>query len=118
MPMWTILFTTTSIGPCGTEQSVTHALCIGGHVFVVYQASIVLYQVVCFFHSIIIFALFFSLSLLVITDPRSHTRLFSPAVTSTVRALHFYRDKISAFSSLVDSRRMVCAASRIKKLFA
>ena len=57
--MWTILFTTTFIGPCGTEQSVTHALCIGDHVFVVYQESIILYQVVCFFHSIIFFALLF-----------------------------------------------------------
>ena len=42
------------------------------------------------------------------SDPGSHTgsRLFSP-LPARVRALHFYRDKISALSSLVDSRRIV-----------
>ena len=40
------------------------------------------------------------------SDPGSHSRLFSPLPT-TVRALHFYREKISALSSLVDSRRLL-----------
>ena len=39
-------------------------------------------------------------------DPGPHSRLFSP-LPATVRALHFYREKISALSSLVDSRRIV-----------
>ena len=38
------------------------------------------------------------------SDPGSHGR---------VRALHFYREKISALSSLVDSRRIVLALSLI-----
>ena len=33
----------------------------------------------------------------------------SPPLPTTVRALHFYREKISALSSLVDSRRIVLA---------
>ena len=49
---------------------------------------------------------FFSLSLLVVTQIRGHTTGASPPLPTTVRALHFYRDKISAFSSLVDSRRI------------
>ena len=40
------------------------------------------------------------------SDPGSHSRLFFP-LPSTVRALHFYRHKIGALSSLVDSRRIV-----------
>ena len=40
------------------------------------------------------------------SDPGSHSRLFSPLPT-TVRALHFYREKTSALSFLVDSRRIV-----------
>ena len=40
------------------------------------------------------------------SDLGSHNRLFSP-LSTTVRALHFYREKNSALSSLVDSRRIV-----------
>ena len=49
-----------------------------------------------------------SLLVLVVTQIRGHTlgrRLFLPLPT-TIRALHFYRQKTSAFSSLVDSRRI------------
>ena len=45
------------------------------------------------------------------SDPRSHSRLFSPLPT-TVRALHFIAKKISAVSSLVDSRRSVLTHAR------
>ena len=47
-------------------------------------------------------------------DPGSHSRLFSPLPT-TVRALHFYREKSSALSSLVDSRRIVLTHARRSK---
>ena len=39
------------------------------------------------------------------SDPGSHSRLFSPFLI-TVRALHFYREKDSALSTLVNSRRI------------
>ena len=55
----------------------------------------------------IIFALL-SLSFLVVTQIRGHIAGSSPPLPTTVRALHFYREKISALSSLVDLRRM-CA---------
>ena len=47
------------------------------------------------------------LSLLIVTQIRGHVAGSSPPVPTTVRALHFYRDKISALSSLVDSRRIM-----------
>ena len=53
----------------------------------------------------IIFTLLFSLPPSRNSDTGSHSRLFSPLAT-TVRALHFYCEKISALSSLVDSRRI------------
>ena len=49
---------------------------------------------------------FFSLPPIRNSDPGSHSRLISPPPT-TVRALHFYRQMISALSSVVDSRRIV-----------
>ena len=58
----------------------------------------------------IFFALFF-LSPSRNSDPGSHSRLFSPLPT-TVRALHFYRENISALSPLVDSRRIVLTHAR------
>ena len=55
----------------------------------------------------------FSLSLLVVTQTRGRIdgRLFSPLPT-TARALHFYRDKTSILSSLVDSRRIAPTYAR------
>ena len=50
---------------------------------------------------------FYSLSLLVVAQIRGHITGSSPPLPTTVRALHFYREKISALSSLVDSRRIV-----------
>ena len=44
------------------------------------------------------------------SDLGSHSRPFSPL--RTVRALHFYREKISALTSLVDSRRSVFTRAR------
>ena len=43
------------------------------------------------------------------SDPGSRSRLFFPPThySCSFRALHFYREKISALSSLVDSRRIV-----------
>ena len=53
----------------------------------------------------IIFALLqYYLSLLVVTQIRGHIAGSSTSIPTTVRALHFYREKISALSSLVDSR--------------
>ena len=67
-----------------------------------------------FFFSIpfIIFALCFFLSLLVVTQSRGHIAGSFPPLPTTVRALHFYREKISALSSLVDSRRIVLTYAR------
>ena len=56
------------------------------------------------------------LSLLVVTpDPGLHSRLFSPLHT-TVRALHFYRQKTSALSSLVDPSRNVLTRATVSAL--
>ena len=61
----------------------------------------------------LMFALLFSLCLLVvygITQLRGHISVSStvllPPLPITVRALHFYREKISALSSVVDSHRI------------
>ena len=59
----------------------------------------------------IIFALLFSLPPSRNSDPGSHSSLFPPLPT-TVRALHCCREKISALSSLVDSRRIVPTHAR------
>ena len=50
---------------------------------------------------------FYSLSLLAVTQIRGHIAGSSPPLPTTVRALHFYHEKISALSSLADSRRLV-----------
>ena len=60
------------------------------------------YRIFYFFIPFIIFALLFSL--LVVTQIRGHIAGSFPPLPTTVRALHFYREKISALSSLVDSR--------------
>ena len=60
----------------------------------------------CFFTPFIILGLLF-LSLLVVTRIRGHIAGSSPPPPTTVRALHFHREKISALSSFVDSRRIV-----------
>ena len=59
-----------------------------------------------YFPSRLVSSPFFSLSLSRKSDPGSHSRLFSP-LPATVRVLHFHHEKISAVSSLVDSRRIV-----------
>ena len=46
------------------------------------------------------------------SDPGYHSRLFSPPLPTTVRAFRFYREKISALSSLGDSRRIVITHAR------
>ena len=58
---------------------------------------------------------FCSLSLLVVTQIRGHIVGSSPHLPTTVRALHFYREKISAVSSLVDSRRIVLTHARLSQ---
>ena len=65
-----------------------------------------------FFPSHLLSSPFFSLSLLVVTQIRGHIAGSSPPLPTTVRALHFYREKISALSSLVDSRRIVLTHAR------
>ena len=53
------------------------------------------------------FIIFALLSLLVVTQIRGHLAGSSPPLPTTVRALHFYREKLSALSSLVHSRRII-----------
>ena len=60
---------------------------------------------------------FFSLSLLVVTQIRGHIAGSSPPLPTTVRALHFYHEKISALSYLVDSRRIVLTHGRRSQQF-
>ena len=52
------------------------------------------------------------LSLLVVTQIWGHIAGPSPLLLTTVRALHFFREKISALPSLVDSRRNVLTHAR------
>ena len=54
---------------------------------------------------LLIFYLLFSFLPSRNSDAGPHSRLNSP-LSTTVRAFHFYRDKTSALSSLVDSRRI------------
>ena len=55
----------------------------------------------------IIFALLFSLPPSRNSDPGSHSRVFSPPTPLRFVPCIFYREKISALSSLVDSRRCI-----------
>ena len=52
------------------------------------------------------------LSILVVTQIRGHIAGYFPPLPRTIRALHFYREKISALSSLVDSRGIVLTHAR------
>ena len=72
---------------------------------------IFIYLLLIFLHPIYYLPLLFSLPPSLNSDPGSHGRLFFP-LSTTVRALHFYREKISALSSLVDSRRIVLTHAR------
>ena len=66
------------------------------------------------FISFVIFVhifIFFSLPRSRNSDAGSYSRLFPPS-PDTVRALHFSRGKISALSSLVDSRQIVPSHAR------
>ena len=50
------------------------------------------------------------------SNPGSRIRLFPPPLPTTVCALHFYREKISVLSSLVDSRRVVLTHATVDDL--
>ena len=75
--------------------------------------NVIMCLVECFIQSVLFFSLaifFFHpiyylrpsiLSLLVVTQIRGHIAGSSPPLPTTVRALYFYREKISALSSLV-----------------
>ena len=65
-----------------------------------------------FFPSHLLSPPFYSLSLLVVTQIRGHIAGSSPLLPITVRAFHFFREKISALSSLVHSRRIVLTHAR------
>ena len=69
-----------------------------------------------FFPIPLLYSPFYSLSLLVVTQIRGHMAGSSPPLPSTVRALHFYREKISSLSSLVDPRRIVLTHARRSQL--
>ena len=64
------------------------------------------FEVLLFFPSHSVCSPFYSPSLLVVTQIRGHIAGSSPPLPTTVRALHFYREEISALPSLVDSRRL------------
>ena len=70
-----------------------------------------------FFPSHLLSSPFYYLSRLVVTQIRGHIAGSSPPLTTTVRALHFYREKISALSSLVNSRRIVLTHARCSQQF-
>ena len=55
-------------------------------------------------------------SYVVVTQIRGHIAGSSPPLPTTVGALHFYREKISALSSLVDTRRIVLTHARRSQL--
>ena len=65
-----------------------------------------------FFPSHLLSSPFCSLSHLVVTQVRGLIAGSSPPLPTTVRALHFYREKISSLASLVDSRRIVLTHAR------
>ena len=65
-----------------------------------------------FFPSHLLSSPFCSLSLLVVTQIRGHIAGSFPPLPTTVRALHFYRESISALCSLVDSCRIVLTHAR------
>ena len=71
------------------------------------------FEVLLFFPSHSVCSPFYSPSLLVVTQIRGHIAGSSPPLPTTVRALQFfYREKISALSSLVASRRIVLTHAR------
>ena len=57
------------------------------------------------------------LFLLVVNKIRGHIAGSSAPLPTTVRALHFFREKTSALSSLVDSRRIVLTHARRSQPF-
>ena len=65
-----------------------------------------------FFIPFILFALLFSLFLQVVTQIRGHTAGSSPPLPTTVRAFCSHREKNSALSLLVDSRRTAPTRAR------
>ena len=69
-----------------------------------------------FSSSLLLSSPFYSLSLLVVTQIRGHIAGSSPPLPTTVRALHFFREKTSALSSLVDSRRIVPTHATVSAL--
>ena len=77
----------------------------------VLQRFLFLFSFFFFFHPIY-YLRPYSLSLLVVTQIRGHIAGSSPPLPTAVRALHFYREKISALSSLVDSRRIMLTHAR------
>ena len=82
----------------------------------IYQLSLVLATAratatVSFSFPFISFA-FLSLSFLVIPQIRGHITGASPLLPTRIRALLFYREKISVLSSLVDSRRVLLTHAR------
>ena len=96
-------------GPCVLvvpALTIRHNLVICGHK-IGRRNSIVLEFFFFFSPSHLLSSPFYSLSLLVVTQIRGHIAGSSPPLPTTVRALHFYREKISALSSLANSRRIV-----------
>ena len=70
-----------------------------------------------FFPSYSLYSPFF-LSFLVVPQIRGHIAGSSPPLPTTVRALHFYREKIAALCSLVESRRIVLTHARRSQHFS
>ena len=75
-------------------------------------STIILSDAMIFLIPSYLYAIVLSPSLSCVTQIWGHIAGFSPPVPTTVRALHFYRGKISAPSCLVGSRRIVYAHAR------
>ena len=74
-------------------------------VYTWFRATLAVFFVFVYLIPFIAFVLLVLLRLSRNSDPGSHGRLVSPLPTTV--PVHFYREKTSALSSLVDSRRIV-----------
>ena len=78
----------------------------------VYIPGMYIYIYFLFFHPIYYLRPSILSLQLVVTQIRGHIAGSSPPLPTAVRALHFYREKLSALSCLVDSRRIVLPYTR------
>ena len=115
----TLYYTTTTVTT--TTTTTTLLLLLLHYYYYWYQAYtiftipttyFVYYSATTFFFLLFFPSHLLSSPFLVVTQIRGHIAGSSPPLPTTVRALHFYRENISALSSLVDSRRIVLTDAR------